>query len=309
MPWSPTAEGRITLHDGRILAYAERGPADGFPILVFHGTPGSRQEQHSPTETYDRLGVRYLTVDRPGMGLSDPLAYRTLLDWPDDVVQLADALELERFAVLGYSGGGSYAAACGYRLPNRVTAVGIVSGSAEKPWRGQHDRMMLDGPDVDTSWAADFRRDPAEFMERLFTRNPAAPPSDCRIFERPEVRESLVASIAEAFRQGTDGLVYDNYLDYQPWDFDPKHIDPAVHLWHGEDDANVSVEQARSLARTIPGSEAVFYAAEGHLFIYEREVDILSRLLEEPGTLASDDVGTPHHPCSASPTLLRRRQS
>jgi pimeloyl-ACP methyl ester carboxylesterase len=286
MPWSPTAEGKITLHDGRTLAYAERGPADGQPIFVFHGTPGSRLEQHLPTETYDRMGVRYLTADRPGMGLSDPLAGRTLLDWANDVAQLADALELERFPVLGCSGGGPYAAACGYRLPDRVTAVGIVSGSAEKPWPGQHDRVMLDSPDMDTSWAADFRRDPRAFLERVFTANPAVPSSDRRIFERPEVRESLVTSVAESFRQGTDGPVYDNYLDYQPWGFDPRHIDTAVYVWHGEDDANVSIEQARLLASAIPGSEAVFYAAEGHLLVYEREEDILNTLLEKPGTPA-----------------------
>lgn len=79
----------------------ERGPADGTPVMVFHGTPGSRLEQHSVPETYDRSGVRLIGVDRPGLGLSEPLPGRAIHDWPDDVVQLADALALDRFFVFG----------------------------------------------------------------------------------------------------------------------------------------------------------------------------------------------------------------
>lgn len=136
--WSPRAEGSITARDGRVLAYAERGPVGGVAVLAFHGTPGSRLEQHAPSETYDRLGIRLITVERPGMGRSDPDPGRRVLEGPDDVVDLAHALGFGRFFLLGYSGGAPYAAACAHRLGDQVAAVGLVSPSAKKPPPGDH---------------------------------------------------------------------------------------------------------------------------------------------------------------------------
>lgn len=77
---------QIKLHDGRMLGYAEYGDPGGTPVFYFHGFPTSR------------------------------------LDWPDDVADLADELELDRFVVLGGSGGGPFAAACAFRIPARLTA-------------------------------------------------------------------------------------------------------------------------------------------------------------------------------------------
>ncbi len=123
---------RITLSDGRMLSYDEYGPADGAPLFYFHGTPSSRLEWRlfggEPLAT--RLRLRVIAMDRPGMGLSTFQRGRRPSDWPADVAALADALGIERFAVLGFSGGGPYAAACAVALPTRLTSVAIVSGAA-----------------------------------------------------------------------------------------------------------------------------------------------------------------------------------
>jgi pimeloyl-ACP methyl ester carboxylesterase len=80
----------------------------GKPVVFFQGTPSSRLF-HRPDESIAlSLGARIIAIDRSGFGLSDFQPGRMLLDWPHDVVALADALKIDRFAVVGISGGGPF---------------------------------------------------------------------------------------------------------------------------------------------------------------------------------------------------------
>src|ERR687885_240222 len=107
------ADRVIRLRDGRRLGYAEWGDPGGRPLLYFHGWPGSRLEGRLADEAAREKGVRLIAVD-----------------WPDDVLQLTTAHGLERFAVLGISGGGPYAAVCAWKLSKQLTCAGIVSSLA-----------------------------------------------------------------------------------------------------------------------------------------------------------------------------------
>src|SRR5687768_5099415 len=111
----PLADRTISLRDGRSLAYAEWGDPSGAPVVLLHGSPSSRLFRPDEGETAS-AGVRLITVDRPGYGGSDFDPERTLLGWVDDLTQLVDALELERFVLVGHSSGGPYALACATRL-------------------------------------------------------------------------------------------------------------------------------------------------------------------------------------------------
>lgn len=121
------AEVELRLEHGRCLALCEYGPRDGQPVFFFHGWPGSRLDFAANAGAADEAGARVIAIDRPGIGRSGPRSGRTVLDWPVDVVAVADCLGIERFAVLGFSFGGPYARACGYALPTRVTRVGLIS--------------------------------------------------------------------------------------------------------------------------------------------------------------------------------------
>src|SRR6266568_3152770 len=142
----------LPLHDGRALAFAEWGDPDGAPVVSFHGTPGSRLERHVDDRIYGRLGIRFVTSDRPGYGRSSPHPGRTFLDWASDVEQLLDHLDIERARMLGVSGGGPFALAAAHSLGERVERVAIVSGV------GPSDRPgAFEGMDVTerlTYWAA-----------------------------------------------------------------------------------------------------------------------------------------------------------
>lgn len=118
----------LQLADGRILAYTEVGDPHGYPVFYFHGAPGSRLEGQLFAESNQEFGIRMIIPDRPGYGLSDNQENRTYLDWAQDVAELADHLGIERFAVLGYSSGGPYAAVVAHQLPGRVTVAVIVAG-------------------------------------------------------------------------------------------------------------------------------------------------------------------------------------
>jgi pimeloyl-ACP methyl ester carboxylesterase len=114
--------------DGRRLAVHVSGDQDGKPVFYLHGTPGSRIGPRPTDETLQELGVRLISFDRPGYGLSDRLESRRVVDVAADVDAIASAFELERFAVLGRSGGGPHALACAARLGSRVTcAAALVS--------------------------------------------------------------------------------------------------------------------------------------------------------------------------------------
>ena len=110
----------FTLPDGRVLGWAEYGDPDGPPVVFLHGTPGSRISRPDDTAL---AGVRLITVDRPGYGRSTPVRQPTLLGVADDVGALMSSLRIERFGLIGFSGGAPYAVACGARFPHRLTGV------------------------------------------------------------------------------------------------------------------------------------------------------------------------------------------
>src|SRR5262245_51032028 len=123
---------QVTLPDGRTLAFSEYGSPSGRPIVYCHGVPSSRVEGNLIINgaTASALNLRVIVPDRPGLGRSQLQTGRRIVDWPKDLVSLADALGVETFAVLGSSGGAPYAVACGALIPDRVRVVGVLGGVA-----------------------------------------------------------------------------------------------------------------------------------------------------------------------------------
>jgi pimeloyl-ACP methyl ester carboxylesterase len=109
----PSDTQTVTASDGRTLTFAEWGELDGFPVFLLHGTPGSRWLRHYDESAYTEVGARVITYDRPGYGGSDRDRGRRVVDCVADVATIADKLGVERFAVIGGSGGGPTA----WRLP------------------------------------------------------------------------------------------------------------------------------------------------------------------------------------------------
>jgi pimeloyl-ACP methyl ester carboxylesterase len=279
----------IRLVDGRRLGYAEYGDPHGRPVLFFHGL-GTTRLVCPPDETAARdQGVRLIAVDRPGIGISDSLPGRRLLDWPLDVAQLADRLGIDRFAVVGWSGGGPYAAACGFWLPQRVSAVGMVSAPA--PLAGAPAADYLRRFDRNAAraagrapwmirlalwhWGRPQRRDPVRYFEESLAAMCAA---DQAVLAEPELRGRMIANSAELYRQGGRGMYDEALVLARRWGFDLADLRVPVHIWHGVRDDVIPLTMARYLARSIPGARVRFYPDDGHHLLYRHWPEILAAL-------------------------------
>jgi pimeloyl-ACP methyl ester carboxylesterase len=303
----PRRDETITLPDGRTLAYAEWGDATGTPVFLFHGSPDSRlfSPDTYPTRRKSRdLGARLITVDRPGYGRSDPLPGLTLLGWVDDFARLADGLGLDRFAVTGASGGGPYAMAVGVRMPERVSALGLVSTMG--PDDDVPGGVVDSSPEARAQVIATIRRDPFAAVEAVAERekwmvespeavaDPAKwPAAEQWLFADPEIPPLLLLEHAEAARQGVVGSVWDWIARKARWGFSPGDLGVPTFLWHGDRDEIVPLAHFEYLARTIPSVHAVVWAGEGHtgLLQGDRWGEVLDALVGVPvaGAAADED--------------------
>ena len=278
----------LRLKSGRTLGYAEWGDPSGYPLFHFHGSSSSRLER--PVQPEALAGVRLVTIDRPGHGLSDYQPNRILLDWPEDVAALADHLGFGRFAVSGWSFGGPYALVCAYRIPERVTAAGLISSA------GPHDRPgATAGMDRTNKvalamarrmpWAVNrqllrvmgrtFTKDPEGTARRRFASMPAA--DQQALGDRPAT-DMLIASMAESFRAGSDGSAWELRLMTHSWGFHRQDIAVPVALWHGDADINGPIAAAAYLSDTIPDASLTVLPGEGHFLILKHWGEIIRQL-------------------------------
>lgn len=280
--------GVIRLTDGRRLAYAEYGPADGKPVIAFHGTPGSRLEQICDLATLTALNIRLIIADRPGYGFSDFQENRRLLDWPDDVTQLADALDFELFSILGFSGGGAYAAACAFKIPQRLNHVALISSAAPFDAPGVIDAMLPANRALFELGARDYRQLEQQLTAIIETPEillnmleGPAPTPDKAIFAHQHFRQMYLLNLAESLRQGLAGVACDMSLAALPWGFDPAAIHVKVSLWHGSDDINTPLAMGQHLATTIPDCRAYILPDAGHFMMFANSQEILQSLIDE----------------------------
>ncbi len=268
------------LADGRALAYLDGDP-DGVPVLLFHGAPGSRGFRPRASETAC-AGVRLITFDRPGYGGSDPVEAPTVVGIARDALALMDALGIDRFAVVGWSGGGPFAAATAYLEPDRVTALALVScpgpldevpgawealgdfrrPTAEMARREPHRSVRSVGRHM-----APFLEDPISFLGR--GRGP-----DAGIRADAELGPMLEAQVIEALRPGADGIASDLIAMWLPWSFPLGDIRVPSVVFHAALDAHNEAD-ARAYADHIPDGTLRIWPEAGHLGILAHWPEVL----------------------------------
>jgi pimeloyl-ACP methyl ester carboxylesterase len=273
----PSDDHLLEIDDGRTVGYATWGDPEGSPVFIGHGTPGSRLDRYAAIDDPEwvrRRRVRFVGVDRPGYGYSDPWPEASLLDCAGDLVRVADELRLERFAALGVSGGAPYVISLGALAPERVVRIAVVSGAdigmdeEESPEElaaelGEEARMLGEAPD---EWYAGFVAE--------------VPEVDRRVLEWPEVRAIAIGMFQEAVRQGAVGWVDDVVRLGRPWPFRLDEVVADVRFHHGEDDTSAPPQDAKELAERMPGSRLRMYPGEGHISILDRPIkEIVESLL------------------------------
>ena len=278
----------VVLKDGRTLGFAEKGPLNGKPIFHFNGFPGSRLEiTLIDDEILQDLNVLLIGVDRPGIGLSDFKRRRTLLDWPEDILELANHLNIKKFAVEGVSGGSPYSLACAYKIPQYLTACAVIGGI------GPFDFEKVIGSKIlyfiikrlfllfriSMYFQGRTARNIEKMREKWKRDFNQLPPADQNILNDPSKLTLFLEEGAEAFKQGSKGVSDEGKLYTRPWQFQLEDITPdlKVHIFHGEADSIVPVSIARSMAKLIPNCTSKIYPNEGH---YSVPLGYIQEILE-----------------------------
>lgn len=271
-------EGMLTLADGRRIAWREYGDPAGLATLALHGTPGSRLLFAAADPAARGQGMRLIAPDRWGYGRTDPHRAPGLPAFSDDMARVADHLGLDRFAVLGVSGGGPFAAAVAALQSDRVTAaalvapVGPIVGEPERAL-GQFHRFCF-GPLARSRWglAAVFRP-----FRRLMLGAPRAglalamarvPAVDRGILQADGVSQRLQRAFVEGLSPGVEGPLTDMTLFGRPWNLPlERAVDVPARLWLGERDRSIPLAAARRLAGRLPHCDVVAMNEEGHLWV------------------------------------------
>jgi pimeloyl-ACP methyl ester carboxylesterase len=282
-----TVDRVVRLGDGRSMGYAQYGDPGGFPIVNAHGGMACRLDVAAAAAVAETTGVRLISPDRPGIGLSDPHPNHTVTDWARDVAELLDQMGIDRFGVMGWSMGGQYAAAVGYVLRQRVTRVAIIAGALPLTEPGVFDQL----PTMDRVYTRLSQRAPwlarlsframalmARFTPTLYGRMAARElgPSDAAVLrEDGFVRFARMSH--EALRRPA-GEVEEYRAWARPWGFAPEDLDIPVDIWFGSEDELVPRPWSHELAGRIRGA-TLNIRPGGHFMAHLHYREIFETLL------------------------------
>lgn len=287
----------IQLDSGLKIACDEYGDPEGKPVFFFHGWPASRKQGAGFGPEAQKRGLRIISPDRPGIGLSAEQPGRTLRDWPPVVAELARKLGLDKFRVLAVSGGGPYAMATAWALPEQVEAAAVVSGAP--PLAGNVSSGELH---YIYDWLLALKRRFPDIVHRLFNaarplvklRPPhwlverylrAGSKADGEALASEEVYAGSFECYQEAWRGSGAAVAVDGEIYSDPWGFAPEEIRVPMTIWHGTHDRSFNWRMVQRFAATIPHSELRIIEEEGHYSLPIRHAGaILDALKEAPAS-------------------------
>ncbi|WP_439379441.1 alpha/beta fold hydrolase [Amycolatopsis lexingtonensis] len=277
------AEHDVPLPGGRTLhVYDSGGP--GRTVLWHHGTPNLGAPPGPLLPLGEELGIRWISYDRPGYGGSTPVPGRTIGDAGEYAAAVADALGVERFAVLGHSGGSSHALACAALLPDRVVAAASLAAVA--PFHGED--WFAGMADPGSLRAATEGRAAKEAYEAAAQFNPAVfTDADFAALKGPW---SWLDSVVQP-ALGAVGLIDDDLAYVAPWGADPAAITLPVLLVHGEDDRMVPAAHSRWLAERCPRAELRLTPGDGHLSVLDHAAAALTWLADQASSASDATTG------------------
>jgi pimeloyl-ACP methyl ester carboxylesterase len=272
-------ETDLDLGDGRTLHVYDTGGDGRLTVVWHHGTPNIGTPPAPLFPVSDRLGIRWVSYDRPGYGGSTPAPDRDIASAAAYTGSVADALGVDRFAVMGHSGGGSHALACGALLPDRVLAVVSVSGlapygAAELDWFGG----MAPAGVASLTAAAQGRAAKEAYEASAGEDDPGFIPADHAALSG--VWSWFGSVVGPAVEGGPGGLIDDDLAHVVPWGFDPAQVTVPVLLLHGDRDRMVPSSHSRWLATRIPSAELWLRPDDGHISVLDSAGDALNWLAD-----------------------------
>ncbi len=279
----------LTLKSGQIIGFADYGKPDGKPLLFFHGLPGSRLQAFAGHTEAEEAGVRLISVDRPGMGLSTYQPNRTIMDWPQTVNEFADKLGIDEFCLLAVSGGAPYALACAVTIPERLNKITICSGVPSHDWFrkiqspkgvGRFIRRILTTPRLIRMVVLILARWYIRINRGRVNRRAAGkilPAVDAQIMTDTRYSKLMAMNVHEALRDSIKGVEREIELLISDWGFDPANIAFPVSIWYAGIDWIVPPDTEEALIAKLNCDEKRYYENEGHFSLPLKHIGELIR--------------------------------
>lgn len=279
------------LQDGRRLGFAQFGDAEGAPVIVFHDLWGNRNIRHPDDAILARLGIRLIGVDRPGYSMSTRKRGRSIMDVVDDVMLLSKALQLDSFAVLGFSAGGPYALACAYRFPQIVRRCAVIAPlppmDHELGFRALHPlyarlfqlargnesffRLLMRG-----FFFFDSQRSADQYIREL---GALLSPADQAVLSNINLFNARRDAWEEIRSSGSENLVDEMVTLTRTWGFRLQSVQIPVDIWWGEVDAFCAPGVGERMAGMLPKAQFHLESQAGHFLLYSHWQSILQQLI------------------------------
>lgn len=282
---------RLSLGNRGELGYSDTGDPNGIPVIMMHASTGSRLQQHPQFQLLIEKGIRLITPERPGFGLSTPSSNWAMEDFAQNIGLLADRLGIERFIVAGFCGGAPYALQTSQTLADRVIHTCLIS-----PITPYHPINLMYGvkasnkllanialktPKLLTSFttfiAKNIITEPERYFDQVYS---SLGSSDIFALSEPEVTDGFLLAFQEAIRQGPQALAEELSKTAQQWPFALSSILGPVTIFHGQKDCHVSIDHVYQLSSALPHCKLMEYAEHGHLLIYHCWKEILKHFQE-----------------------------
>lgn len=295
-------EQSFKLSNGRRIGFAEYGSPKGIPTFFFHGAPGCRYDGLEYHKVGQKLGVRVISPDRPGHGLSDHYDGRQLSDYPEEISQLAKHLGTKKYNVFGQSGGGPFALACALGSPkDELMNAAVVAGMCHPsilnvknagwytvialfPYRWMPGLLRYH---LNWFYSKERLGDEEKLRKQLDKVYQYLTPEDRAEMQKPEIYPVVIASLRSAFAQGADGVLRDGQLYASPWDFELEDVKRKVKLFYGHKDDRTPIAFGRHLKEYLPDAELYEYEDASHFTIHKHYEDILSKIINNDGSAAT----------------------
>lgn len=303
MPWSchaysmididrPKIEGSVAVGNNRRIGFAEFGSATGRAFFWLHGTPGARRQIPTEARAFgEEQKVRIIGIDRPGVGSSTPHRYDSVADFAPDLLQVADTLGIDKFAVIGLSGGGPYTLAVANAAPDRVVVAGVLGGVAPTV-----------GPDSISGGATQFATLTAPLLQVagapigralssiISIARPVAipaisvygrlsPQGDRELLARPEFRAMFLDDLLHGGARRAEAPFADAIVFARDWGFRVSDVDVPVRWWHGDKDHIIPFSHGEHMVNLLPDATLYTMHGESHLGGLGMATEVLTELL------------------------------
>ena len=289
----PKLEGNIAVGDDRQMGFAEFGDPQGRAVFWLHGTPGARRQIPMEARVYaEQRQIRLIGVDRPGIGSSSPYQYDTVFAFAEDLRTIADTLGIDRFEVIGLSGGGPYTLACAAAMPDRVVAAGVLGGvapvrGADAIGGGVSTLITAAAPVVEVA-GAPLRLVASQLIRlirpvaepALYAYARISPEADRRLLVRPEFKAMFLDDLLNGSRKQLAAPFADVVVFARDWGFRLDEVKVPIRWWHGDRDHIVPFEHGQHVVSRLPDAQLTHLPGESHLAGLGRAEEILGTMVE-----------------------------